>query len=281
MKSIKTLHGCPGNAVGTDDMLTDYMYHEYNTPMFTPKISCCQYPAVENIPYIWREILQPTMDLLKIIKTGNSHFTIILLHNATHRFSGVQGYIKDENSNPMRNATVNVQGISKTYEGTKQKGHFKILLPEGSYILDIHCHTYKSRQININLKQDEIFALDIILQKKNESESEELTTESNNNEGTGIKGYIRDNMNHPVSNAEVHIVETNFTTFSNKDGRYLIHLNSGKYTVVVSNSGYTDHIKYVEVTNVNPLPKFVMFTLTKDTTVMGLPRLVFIIFTGA
>jgi len=97
---------------------------------------------------------------------------------------------------------------------------------------------------------------------------------------SGIKGYVRDNLNHPVANAAVKVEEKNYTAFSNKDGRFLVALEPGKYTVKVSRKGYTTSVKYVDVTNVNNLPKFVMVTLTKDTNVMGLPRLVFVIFTG-
>lgn len=65
-----TESSCPGQVVGTDDILTDYLYHEYNTPLMTAKVSCCEYPAVGNIPYIWREILAPSMKLLSMVNTG-------------------------------------------------------------------------------------------------------------------------------------------------------------------------------------------------------------------
>lgn len=57
-------------AKGTNNRLTDYIYHEYNTPMFTAKVSCCEYPVVENVPYIWKEILIPIKNFLNILKTG-------------------------------------------------------------------------------------------------------------------------------------------------------------------------------------------------------------------
>lgn len=67
---MKEVVACPGNVVGTDEVLTDYIYHEYNTPMMTAKVSCCEYPAIGNIPYIWRDILEPSMSLLKLVNTG-------------------------------------------------------------------------------------------------------------------------------------------------------------------------------------------------------------------
>lgn len=68
---------CSENIENTNDILTDFLFHEYDTPMFTAKISCCQYPSVYNIPYIWRDILKPTMRLLNIVKTGK--YKILLL----------------------------------------------------------------------------------------------------------------------------------------------------------------------------------------------------------
>lgn len=93
-------------------------------------------------------------------------------------------------------------------------------------------------------------------------------------------GYIRDNLNHPVPNAKIEIKENNYTVFSNKEGRYVVELEPGKYTIKVSSGGYQSSTKYIEVSNIKNLPKYVMFTLTKETNVMGLPRLVFIIFAG-
>lgn len=55
---------------GTDDILTNYVYHEYYTLLLTAKVSCCDYPAVENLPYIWREVLAPLMAVLNKTTTG-------------------------------------------------------------------------------------------------------------------------------------------------------------------------------------------------------------------
>ncbi|KAF2900813.1 hypothetical protein ILUMI_05352 [Ignelater luminosus] len=274
-KSLKVTHSCPNSVVGTDDILTDYIYHEYNTPMFTTKITCCEYPAVENIPYIWRETLIPSMNFLSIVKTG------------------VEGTVRDTDSNLMKNATVKVLGSNKIYEVTKISAHFKIILPSGKYSLEVNCHGYMPKVVSIMVQKDEILYADIILDKA----SEEISNNNDNNaeitnsieqepvlEGEsihfGVKGYIRDNLNHPVPNAKIEIKENNYTIFSNKEGKYVVELEPGKYTIKASSEGYKSSVKYIEVSNIKNLPKYVMFTLTKDTNVMGLPRLVFIIFAG-
>lgn len=77
-RSYKQPHTCVNQVLGTDDVLTDYLYHEYNTPVMTAKISCCEYPAVGNLPYIWRDVLQPAMDVLNLANTGKK---CILFHS--------------------------------------------------------------------------------------------------------------------------------------------------------------------------------------------------------
>lgn len=61
---------CSENILATDDLITDFIYHEYDTPMYTAKVSCCEYPAVENLPFIWRESLEALKALIGIVKTG-------------------------------------------------------------------------------------------------------------------------------------------------------------------------------------------------------------------
>lgn len=77
IKQMKELTSCPGNVVGTDDVLTDYIYNEYNTPVMTAKVTCCEYPSVANIPYIWRDILAPSMSLLQLVNTGRYRYLLL------------------------------------------------------------------------------------------------------------------------------------------------------------------------------------------------------------
>lgn len=59
-----------GKMTGTGQVITDYLYHEYNTPVLTAKISCCEYPAIDSVPYIWRDVLNPFMTVLGYSLTG-------------------------------------------------------------------------------------------------------------------------------------------------------------------------------------------------------------------
>lgn len=95
-----------------------------------------------------------------------------------------------------------------------------------------------------------------------------------------IPGFIRDTMNNPIANAEVHIIENNITLYANGEGRYNITVKPGRYTVRVQSEGYESSVKYVDVPDIIMIPKVVIFTLDKDTSVFGIPRLVFVIFSG-
>lgn len=79
LRSYKQPHTCANQVMGTDDVLTDYLYHEYDTPVMTAKVSCCEYPAVDNLPYIWRDVLQPAMNLLNLVNTGKFQFLVFEL----------------------------------------------------------------------------------------------------------------------------------------------------------------------------------------------------------
>lgn len=68
--NLKIPQNCPEKVSGTDNIVTDFLFKEYYTPMLTLKVSCCEYPAVENLPYIWRDIVDPIMSVLNATRTG-------------------------------------------------------------------------------------------------------------------------------------------------------------------------------------------------------------------
>lgn len=76
MSALSIPQTCSEQVEGTNGDLTDYLYKEYNTPMLTAKVSCCEYPAIANIPYIWRDILAPIMSVLESTLTGEVMFQI-------------------------------------------------------------------------------------------------------------------------------------------------------------------------------------------------------------
>lgn len=69
--ALKIPRVCSEQIKGTDQIITNYLYHGYQTPMLTAKVSCCEYPAIANVPYIWRDILNPMMKVVSSSLTGN------------------------------------------------------------------------------------------------------------------------------------------------------------------------------------------------------------------
>lgn len=94
-----------------------------------------------------------------------------------------------------------------------------------------------------------------------------------------IAGYVHDELNHPVSNAKLYVKETNLTLHSDNNGKFGIPLQVGTYTVIVDAPRYFKDVKLVMVNDAN-VPKVTVFTLRRNNTFWGVPRLAFVTLTG-
>lgn len=63
----------------------------------------------------------------------------------------------------------------------------------------------------------------------------------------GVSGIIKDEKGEPLPYVTVYVKEIKFGTSSNKDGKYTLSLNEGKYTVVFQSLGYAIVEKQVVV----------------------------------
>ncbi|XP_044260416.1 carboxypeptidase D isoform X2 [Tribolium madens] len=249
LKSFKNRPECHRNVKGTDETITDVIYREFGVPVITGKVTCCEYPSVVDIPYIWREALTPLMTVLTFTTTG------------------VQGFIIDDRKQPMRNATIRIVGYNRYYDVTRNhQAKFKIMLPEGQYTIEVSCHGYINATYDTTVKNGKFAYLPVILQP-------------NSNEISGIKGYVRDNYNHPIAAASIKIIEKNVTIKTDNEGKYSVAMPPGTYTLSVSASGFHSSIKYFTIDGVVG-SHVVMFTLVKDNTMWGMPRLAFVIVMG-
>lgn len=182
----------------------------------------------------------------------------------------------------MKNATFQIRGVERLFEVTKISGHYKTMLPKGDYILEFNCDKFRTKLVNVKIQESQITEQTVVMERS--TDVEEVTPKSSSNKAsnedfaTGIKGYVKDNHNHPVQGARVVIKEENKTLTTDDEGKYLVELKPGKYTVDITASGFENAVKYVEVTSI--YPKLLLVTLTKDETVAGLPRIVFVILTG-
>lgn len=195
--------------------------------------------------------------------------------------TGVQGMVVGDKKNPMINATLKLRGMNKSYEVTKIHGLFKIMLPPGKYYMEVLCHNYKPRLLTFEVVADNLITLNVELEKDAaDKEIKEEVTETNGLVYVNIKGYIRDGLNHPINKANILIKERNVTIISDNAGQYNTELIPGNYTFIATASGFMQTVKYVDVTGINSIPNYVMITLPKDETVMGLPRMAFIVLAG-
>ncbi|CAH1132734.1 unnamed protein product [Ceutorhynchus assimilis] len=292
LKNLNILQNCPERTTGTDGIVTDFLYKEYYTPMLTLKVSCCEYPAVENLPYIWRDILDPVMSILNATRTG------------------VQGTVVNELKTPLLNASVKIVNMEETHEVTKIKAHYKIMLPPDSYKMVISCHGYENKFLPFEVKELALTEVNVVLRQSANDEISEM----NNNKFTastvdkvytieygssdkvsvtdlwirepfegpiksGIKGYILDTQNHPVDHAQIYIREPNITIHTDSNGRYGVPLPLGTYTVIIDANRYFKVVKLVPVNDANS-PKVAILTMKKDNTYWGVPRLAFVTLSG-
>lgn len=84
--------------------------------------------------------------------------------------------------------------------------------------------------------------------------------------------------NRPISETYVRVEGSTHVVKGSASGAYWRLLPFGSHTVTVSAPGYLPTTKLVHVTDRHSAP--VMFRLSRDETVMGLPRLVFIMLAG-
>ena len=87
-----------------------------------------------------------------------------------------------------------------------------------------------------------------------------------------------DNENRPISETYVQVEGSTHVVKGSASGAYWRLLAVGDHTVTVSAPGYLPTTKLVHVTDRHSAP--VMFRLSRDETVMGLPRMVFIMLAG-
>lgn len=112
--------------------VTNLLYSEYQVPMFTLKLHCCEIPTDQEIAMVWRHNIHKMLNFLKLTETG------------------VQGYVKSSTDLPLRNATVTVLESDRiTHEVTKNSAHFKIILPTGDYTIVINSNGFSTYRMNI------------------------------------------------------------------------------------------------------------------------------------
>ncbi|XP_012529985.1 carboxypeptidase D [Monomorium pharaonis] len=123
--------------------LTNFIQRVYGTSVMSISLSCCKYPPADSIPIIWRENLQPLMELLLSLA------------------SGIRATVTDKHGVPLRQATVKIGG--RSYGVSHNMAYFKMILVPGEYTLTISCEGYVTQMLKVPVRRQNITNIDIKL----------------------------------------------------------------------------------------------------------------------
>ncbi|KAL7306812.1 hypothetical protein TKK_0000976 [Trichogramma kaykai] len=96
-----------------------------------------------------------------------------------------------------------------------------------------------------------------------------------------ISGFVVSNAGAPIPNAVLSHDISKHKIMSHENGAYYIMLPTGGHLIKVEASGYYGMEKIVNVSNSNKINAKIMLNLEKDDTILGMPRLIFVILSGA
>lgn len=255
---------------------TNLLYNELKTPLFTIETACCKMPT--NIAGVWRNNLEKMLNFLELIKTG------------------VKGYVKTITGQPLRTASLRVQGNDLQYNVTKNLAHFRIILPAGRLSLEVSCDKYQSKSVVVTLNQGTILDMgDVILDPINGHQPPQpeivygnvdvIAPVTKDSSFGSVSGFVLDTANHPVKNANVAALSLAgkvlksvitdalgaFEITGLPVGDLKLAVNaSGK----ISTTGSLVHVSALSTTKGN------VFHLEADEHVWGVPRLLFILVMG-
>ncbi|XP_072934189.1 carboxypeptidase D isoform X2 [Epargyreus clarus] len=253
--------------------LIDVISERYNTPIVSVGLSCCKMPAESYIAWVWRYNLR---GIMRFIETANT---------------GVKGYIKNEQGAAMRGASVAIAGAARQYRVSGNLAHYRAILPPGDYKVIVRCHGYRDQMLTWRVVDGVVKEKDVILRRLNAEplkQLEELPL-PNDPDMVYVTGLVLDTSSEPIPGAAL--------TASSLTGRHPLASNTtdgrGRFALAlpVTYMGHevllaaavepyitrTRHIKINSSENTTPN---VLFKLEKDDTVLGLPRLIFVMLSG-
>uniref|UniRef100_A0A1I8MWK5 Peptidase M14 domain-containing protein n=1 Tax=Musca domestica TaxID=7370 RepID=A0A1I8MWK5_MUSDO len=251
------------------ERLTNLFYKMYNIPMFTLGLSCCSMPVQKDITSVWRKNIEKLKNFLHLVDTGAA------------------GFVHNREDQPLREAFIRIIEHQPVYNVSRNAAHFQLILPEGLYALEVSAPNYESQVVKAEVKHGKINNLGII--KLNpytlivgHSEIQPLGRLGNDLDTTMISGFVLDMSNHPIKHAKVSvikpIVKYFVKNFTDSMGSYILkNVPLGEITLKVEAPRYMETVRLVDVISANKEVKNVVFRLTRNEHVMGMPRFVFIL----
>nr|XP_036215281.1 carboxypeptidase D isoform X2 [Bactrocera oleae] len=272
-------HQCPLTSTrslhqATTERLTNLLYKMYNIPLFSMGLSCCRMPVQTEIAGIWRKNIDKIKNFLRLIETG------------------VEGLVHNDKGEPLRNAFVRLIDHHHVYNVTRNAARFQIILPPGEYALEISAPHYESEVKRVLIAAQQLNNIGVV--KLNAftllTGVSEVHRLGGNNVGSAtalnaqtatISGFVLDTTNHPVKHAKVSVVAPHtrnyLRNFTDSLGAYSIGgVPLGEITLKVEAPRHVSTERAVHVEG--GAVRGVIFRLSVDEHVWGMPRWLFILF---
>ena len=130
----------------TNGTLLDYGFNQSNIYEFYIYVSCCGSPVESKLSQLWRDHKSPLIELLYNVNNG------------------IHGRVVDENGFGISNARIKVEDIAHKVYSTDPKGHYRIPLFEGKYVLTVEAGGYwpSTKMASIYPGQDNLFVIDMM-----------------------------------------------------------------------------------------------------------------------
>ncbi len=139
--------------------------------------------------------------------------------------TGIQGYVRDINGNPLFNAQVLIEEL-QTVQYTGNNGFYQFLnVPVETYTVTASLTNYDNNtQTNVVVTQDNLTNVDFTM-----------------TQGAILMGTVYDHANVEVAGALVEIEQLAITTTTDAQGNYtFVQVTPGTYTVNATKDGYID-----------------------------------------
>lgn len=218
----------------------------------------------------------------------------------------MEGYVRNEYSAPMRNATLIIGGVDMVYKVSPNLAFFKVMLPAGRYNVVVQCHGYKDQTFDIDIIYDTLTKRDVILASEDDKKAENMLPDPSSTQFTKLTGhfyiilcvviiirqyitaivfigFVVNQQNAPIANAFIKLNEKllDVSAQSQKDGAFTMLLPPSyrmrEAAITASALGFTNITKLIPIAKHNPP---IILKLIKDERVIGMPRLLFVILAG-
>lgn len=122
--------------------MQDYNYVFASCMEITIEMGCYKYPPKDKLPKYWLENKEPLLAFMQQV----------------HR--GAKGFVRSTSGNPIYNATIEVEGISKTMKTAKDGDFWRILTP-GNYTITASAPGYVSETRRSIIVPDDVVGVSV------------------------------------------------------------------------------------------------------------------------